>query len=227
MLPKAVMTPIWEPSANMISGGKTRKTAYMFDSASSHVGPPAVQIPYADRARTVSQLHRVVMKLQLLVCIFTKCSPWISLCLPTKLQEHGIPSLYEHPWDSLPPSDGAARLGAPLPYGSSAQKWAVWGHVVQAATNSFPQATESIWVLLKPTQEAGIFHLWFPNCPDSGKIWIFCSGFIWLLEIIYPFSSVCSDVFHITSDIFSFHISCNIFIIFSWAIPFWKQITFS
>lgn len=84
MLPKAVMTPIWaviQPSANMISGGKTRKRAYIFDSASSHVGPPAVQIPYADSARTVSQLHRVVMKLQLLVCIFTKCSPWIRLCV--------------------------------------------------------------------------------------------------------------------------------------------------
>lgn len=84
MLPKAVMTPIWaviQTSANMISVGKTRKTACTYDSAPSHEGPPAVQIPYADGARTVSHLHRVVMKLQLLVCIFTKRSPWIRLCV--------------------------------------------------------------------------------------------------------------------------------------------------
>lgn len=76
-------------------------------------------------------------------------------------------------------------------------------------------------------REPGVFHLWFPNCPDTGRSRTFCNSFIWFLfGIICPFSSVCCKVFHITSDILSFHISCNIFIIFSWAITFWKQITF-
>lgn len=79
----------------------------------------------------------------------------------------------------------------------------------------------------EPFREPGVLHLWFPNCPDTSRSRTFCNSFIWFLfGIICPFSSVCSKVFHITSDILNFHISCTIFIIFSWAITFWKQITF-
>lgn len=152
----------------------------------------------------------------------------MSVFLPLKLYVYGIPSLHEPPWDTWSSHNGVQALGHhwhldPLPRKGQcedtlARQW---------PTHSLKPA-ESLLVLLNPPWEAGVFHLWFPNCPGSGKSWAFCNSFVWLLlGAIYPFNSVCSNVFHITSDIFSFHISYNIVIIFSWAIPFWKQITIS
>lgn len=206
--------------------------------------------------RIVSQLYRALLKLQLLICISIKASwddnkensvpteisntakackedhatclswTWVCFChwnctyMAFQLARASVGHLVIPQW--------GAGLGAPPTSGSFAQKGATWGYASQAVTDSFTQASRKSLGSPDPPWEAGVFHLWFPNCPGPGKSWAFCNSFVWLLlGAIYPFNSVCSNVFHITSDIFSFHISYTILIIFSWAIPFWKQITFS
>lgn len=145
-----------------------------------------------------------------------KCSHW-------KPQEHAIPSWHKPPGHTLASLQGLGHywLLDPHPEMGSIRTHRTGSkrllHLSQQKVSQFS------WSLHR---KLGSFTCGFQTVP-TGNSWIFCSSFLWLLRIIYPFSSVCSDVFHITSDIFSFHISYNIFIIFSRAIPFWKQITFS
>lgn len=118
----------------------------------------------------------------------TRCSSWTLVCICHWSYEYVILTACM----SLP-----GTLGHPLDR--------------QKPTHSL-KAAESLLVLLNPPRGAGGFHLQFPNCPHSGKSWTFCNSFVWLLfGIIYPFSSVCSNVFHITSDILSFHVRILIF----------------
>lgn len=145
-----------------------------------------------------------------------KCSNW-------KPQKHGIPSWHKSPHHPLTSLQGLGHYWHLDPHPEMGSVRNI-SYRQQLAPSLKP--TEGVSALLKPTHKLGSFICGFQTVP-TGNSWIFCSSFLWLLRIIYPFSSVCSDVFHITSDIFSFHISYNIFIIFSWAIPFWKQITFS
>lgn len=62
-----------------------------------------------------------------------------------------------------------------------------WGALARQRLTHSLKPAERLLVLLNPPCGAGAFHLWFPNCPHSGKSWTFCNSFIWLLfGIIYP-----------------------------------------
>lgn len=85
-----------------------------------------------------------------------KCSHW-------KPQEHAIPSWHKLPGHTLASLQG---FGALLTLGSSPRNGQHQDTSYRQQTAPSLKPAKGVSVLLKPTQEAGIFHLWFPNCPD-------------------------------------------------------------
>lgn len=206
--------------------------------------------------RTVTQLCRAVLKLQLLTCIsikvfwddnnensipteisstakpcredHTKYSPWTQVCVCHWNSKYKVfPCLHEPLWDTWPSHNWGAGLGVPLTFGSFAQKGTMWGYIGQAVTDSSTQASGKSWFFWALHRKQGSFICCFQSLLTLIKVGVSATASFDSCLGSFILSAQSAPMFSTSPLTYLVSTLSITFIIFSWAIPFWKQIIFS